>query len=214
MMIIWSMPSDLNGSLLQFCDFCETTMRILPCVFALWDQHMSWVIFGQLEIDAFAFCLYTIFFFAPIFQNAERVEVVIFFTTTTTSLLWFVLQMLSMRNRLSLHPMCLPGVQQPAQLPQMVMSSFGEGNGYLNSNSSSGMGRFPGNEESCRQSVYNLGNQCTLPNQPYIISSGTNTTILETSFGFEESSRRAHCEPLNLSYSKVVPSPILSEFSD
>ncbi|KAG6674635.1 hypothetical protein I3842_15G053100 [Carya illinoinensis] len=110
-------------------------------------------------------------------------------------------KMLSMRNRLSLHPMCLPGVQQPAQLPRTGMSSFGGGNGYLNS--SSGMGTFPGNEESSRQSVYNLGNQCTLPSQPYVISSGTNATILETSFRFEESSQ-ARCEPLNLSYSKEI----------
>ncbi|KAG6626517.1 hypothetical protein CIPAW_15G054600 [Carya illinoinensis] len=110
-------------------------------------------------------------------------------------------QMLSMRNRLSLHPMCLPGVQQPAQLPRTGMSSFGEGNGYLNS--SSGMGTFPGNEESSRQSVYNLGNQCTLPSQPYVTSSGTNATILEASFRFEESSQ-ARCEPLNLTYSKVT----------
>ncbi|KAF5468237.1 hypothetical protein F2P56_012405 [Juglans regia] len=105
-------------------------------------------------------------------------------------------QMLSMRNGLSLHPMCLPGVQQPR-----TGISFGEGNGYLNS--SSGMGTFPGNEESWRQSVYNLGNQCTLPSQPYVISSGKNATTLETSFGFEESSQ-AHCEPLNLSYSKEI----------
>ncbi|KAG2666320.1 hypothetical protein I3760_15G052700 [Carya illinoinensis] len=110
-------------------------------------------------------------------------------------------QMLSMRNRLSLHPMCLPGVQQPAQLPRTGMSSFGEGNGYLNS--SSGMGTFPGNEESSRQSVYNLGNQCTLPSQPYVTSSGTNATILEASFRFEESSQ-ARCEPLNLTYSKEI----------
>ncbi|XP_040995600.1 transcription factor SPATULA-like isoform X1 [Juglans microcarpa x Juglans regia] len=109
-------------------------------------------------------------------------------------------QMLSMRNGLSLHTMCLPGVQQPAQLPRTGIS-FGEGNGYLNS--SSGMGTFPGNEESWRQPVYNLGNRCTLPSQPYVISSGTNATTLETSLGFEESSQ-AHCETLNLSYSKEI----------
>ncbi|XP_050266845.1 transcription factor PHYTOCHROME INTERACTING FACTOR-LIKE 13-like isoform X1 [Quercus robur] len=89
-------------------------------------------------------------------------------------------QMLSMRNGLSLHPMCLPGLLQPIQLPQPGMS-FDERNGCLNS--SRGMGTFFGNEESLRQSASNLPNQCTLPNQPFVIPSATNITISETSIG-------------------------------
>ncbi|XP_057989633.1 transcription factor SPATULA isoform X7 [Hevea brasiliensis] len=42
-------------------------------------------------------------------------------------------QMLTMRNGLSLHPMCLPGVRQPMQLP-MTGLNFDEVNGLLNTN--------------------------------------------------------------------------------
>ena len=129
-----------------------------------------------------------------------------------TSSLWLVLQMLSMRNGLSLHPMCLPGVLQPIQLPQPGMS-FDERNGCLNS--SRGMGTFFGNEESSRQSASNLPNQCTLPNQPFVIPSATNITISETSIGsinplalqsnqsIDESSQ-AHYNTLNLPSSQVT----------
>uniref|UniRef100_A0A2N9H646 BHLH domain-containing protein n=1 Tax=Fagus sylvatica TaxID=28930 RepID=A0A2N9H646_FAGSY len=89
-------------------------------------------------------------------------------------------QMLSMRNGVSLHPMCLPGVLQPIQLPRTGLS-FDEGNGCLNS--SRGMGIVFGNEESSRQSASNHPNLCTLSNQPFVIPSVTNITISETSIG-------------------------------
>lgn len=105
-------------------------------------------------------------------------------------------QMLSMGNGLSLHPMCIPGILQPLQLSHTGMG-FDEGNGYLNS--SRGIGTFSGNEESSRQSAFNLP---SLSNEPIFIPSATNIiTTSESSFGFEESVQ-AHYEPLNLSSSK------------
>ncbi|KAM4129453.1 hypothetical protein ACJW30_01G024600 [Castanea mollissima] len=123
-------------------------------------------------------------------------------------------QMLSMRNGLSLHPMCLPGVLQPIQLPQPGMS-FDERNGCLNS--SRGMGTFFGNEESLRQSASNLPNQCTLSNQPFVIPTATNLTISETSIcsinplvlqsnqSIDESAQ-AHYHTLNLPSSQEIRS--------
>nr|XP_023881642.1 transcription factor PIF1-like isoform X2 [Quercus suber] len=123
-------------------------------------------------------------------------------------------QMLSMRNGLSLHPMCLPGVLQPIQLPQPGMS-FDERNGCLNS--SRGMGTFFGNEERLRQSASNLPNQCTLSNQPFVIPSATNITISETSIGsiiplvlqsnqLIDESAQAHYNTLNLPSSQEIRS--------
>ncbi|KAL0017420.1 hypothetical protein SO802_004489 [Lithocarpus litseifolius] len=123
-------------------------------------------------------------------------------------------QMLSMRNGLSLHPMGLPGVLQPIQLPQPGMS-FDERNGCLNS--SRGMGTFFGNEESLRQSASNLPNQCTLSNQPFVIPSATNITISETSIGsinplilqsnqLIDESAQAHYNTLNLPSSQEIRS--------
>lgn len=129
-----------------------------------------------------------------------------------TSSLWSVLQMLSMRNGLSLHPMCLPGVLQSIQLPQPGMS-FDERNGSLNL--SRGMGTFFGNEESLRQSASDLPNQCALSNQPFVIPSATNLTISETSIGSInplvlqsnqsiDESAQAHYHTLNLPSSQVT----------
>ncbi|GMY28702.1 transcription factor SPATULA-like isoform X1 [Fagus crenata] len=123
-------------------------------------------------------------------------------------------QMLSMRNGVSLHPMCLPGVLQPIQLPRTGLS-FDEGNGCLNS--SRGMGIVFGNEESSRQSASNHPNLFTLSNQPFVIPSVTNITISETSIGSInplvlrsnqsiEESAQAHYNTLNLPSSKEISS--------
>ncbi|KAA8537772.1 hypothetical protein F0562_027648 [Nyssa sinensis] len=93
-------------------------------------------------------------------------------------------QMLSMRNGLSLHPFYLPGSLQPMQLPQAGMG-FDEGNGLLNTNT--GADTFPGNQEIPLRSGFDLSNQCTPSNEPIIIPPLTNITNPETSFGMEES---------------------------
>ncbi|KAK9284511.1 hypothetical protein L1049_023685 [Liquidambar formosana] len=95
-------------------------------------------------------------------------------------------QMLSMRNGLSLHPMCLPGVLQPIQPSQMRMG-LGEGNDSLHMNMA---GTLPVNQEMHTQTVFNLPNQCTTTNQPPLpnMSQMINS---ETSFGLE-SSIQAH----------------------
>ncbi|CAI0424654.1 unnamed protein product [Linum tenue] len=92
-------------------------------------------------------------------------------------------QMLTLRNGLSLHPMCLPGLLQPMQLPLSGLS-FEEGNGLMNTTTLTGT--FSANEEtSAAQPGLNLPNQCTVSNQP---PSGTNNipSSSENPFAFEQ----------------------------
>ncbi|XP_034897284.1 transcription factor PIF5 isoform X2 [Populus alba] len=102
-------------------------------------------------------------------------------------------QMLTMRNGLSLQPMCLPGALQPMQPPLSGMS-FDEGNGLLTTNTLTGI--FSANEESSVQTALNLPSQCTVSNQPIAIPSGTNITSSETNVGFESLIHANHA-PLN-----------------
>jgi hypothetical protein len=110
--------------------------------------------------------------------------------------------MLTMRNGLSLHPMCLPGALQPMQPPLSGMS-FDEGNGLLTTDTLTGI--FSANEESSVQTSLNLPSQCTVSNQPIAIPSGTNITSSETSFGFEPLIHVNHA-PFNLCTSSKVNS--------
>ena len=112
------------------------------------------------------------------------------------------LQMLTMRNGLSLHPMCLPGALQPMQLPLSGMS-FDEGNGLLTTNTLTGM--FSASEENSQQNALNLPTQCTISNQPITIPSGSNIASSETNFGFEPLIHINHA-PFNLSTSSKVNS--------
>ncbi|XVE82811.1 hypothetical protein DITRI_Ditri16bG0035700 [Diplodiscus trichospermus] len=89
-------------------------------------------------------------------------------------------QMLSMRNGLSLHPMCLPGVLQPIQFPQTRMD-FAEENGSLPMNVS---GTAAANQETSAQMVFNLPNQCSSSN-PASVPDMSNIITSETSFGLE-----------------------------
>ncbi|XP_021897491.1 transcription factor SPATULA-like [Carica papaya] len=101
-------------------------------------------------------------------------------------------QMLSMRNGLSLRPLCLPGALQPTQLSQTRMS-FSEDNGSLYINMSD---MRPVNRETLVPPVFSLPNQCTpsnhmsIPNVPDII----NTT---SPFGIE-SPIQGHFGPFQL----------------
>uniref|UniRef100_A0A5B7CD21 Putative transcription factor SPATULA isoform X1 n=1 Tax=Davidia involucrata TaxID=16924 RepID=A0A5B7CD21_DAVIN len=106
-------------------------------------------------------------------------------------------QMLSMRNGLSLHPFYLPGSLQPMQLPQAGMA-FDEGNGLLNTNR--GADSFTGNQEISLRSGFDLSNQCTPSNEPIIIPPITNINNSETSFGMEQSIQN-HYGPFNQSTS-------------
>ncbi|KAF5193686.1 Transcription factor spatula, partial [Thalictrum thalictroides] len=94
-------------------------------------------------------------------------------------------QMLSMRNGFSLHPMYLPGVLQPLQVPQVRMG-FDEGNG-LPPHMSIGRDRLPVNPEPSTQTSFGLSNHCTTSNQPVAIPSLTNITPSETSYGLDSS---------------------------
>ncbi|BBH07797.1 basic helix-loop-helix DNA-binding superfamily protein [Prunus dulcis] len=101
-------------------------------------------------------------------------------------------QMLSMRNGMSLHPMCLPGALQPVQLSQMRMD-LGEENRPLHLDMT---GTLLMNQESPTQNLFHFSNQCTDANQSYVPDM-SNVVNSETSFGLE-SSMRAHLGPFQL----------------
>ncbi|KAF8377565.1 hypothetical protein HHK36_030947 [Tetracentron sinense] len=105
------------------------------------------------------------------------------------------LQMLSMRNGLSSHPMYLPGVLQPLQLPQMQMAF--EGNGYT------GIGTRAVNQKTLTQTIFDLSNHCTSAHQPIGVSTMTNVPNSETSFRLG-SSIRAHLGPFQRATSSEV----------
>lgn len=83
-------------------------------------------------------------------------------------------QMLSMRNGLSLHPICFPESLHPTLVPQPVIS-FDEGNEVLNSNR--GQGTFARNQEISVHAAFDFPNQAPM----------TNINNSETSFGLEPS---------------------------
>ena len=98
--------------------------------------------------------------------------------------------MLSMRNGMSLHPMCLPGA---SQLSQIRMEFGGEENRPLHLNMS---GMLNMNQEPSTQNLYN-------PNQSYVPDmSNVNS---ETGFGLE-SSIQDHLGPFPLTNSSKVKS--------
>lgn len=112
--------------------------------------------------------------------------------------LWLMFQMLSMRNGLSLHPMCVPGGLQPVQLSQMRMD-FSEGNRSLHLNMSANL---PMNQETSTQKLFGLPNQCTASNQA-LVPNMSNIISSETSFGLEPS-MQAHLGPYQLHTSAEV----------
>ncbi|GMI76886.1 hypothetical protein HRI_001357800 [Hibiscus trionum] len=89
-------------------------------------------------------------------------------------------QMLSMRNGLSLHPMCLPGLLQPLQFSQTRMN-LGDESGSLSMNVS---GTVPENQETSVQMVFDLPNQCNSSN-PVSMPNMSNIITSETSFELE-----------------------------
>lgn len=79
--------------------------------------------------------------------------------------------------------MCLPGMLQPMQLPQMGLD-FDVGNAFLTSRR--GIDTSSTRNEGCPlQSTFNLSNKCNLSDQSIAIPSVPNTTTSETAFGFE-----------------------------
>ncbi|KAK9023305.1 hypothetical protein V6N11_003527 [Hibiscus sabdariffa] len=93
------------------------------------------------------------------------------------------LQMLSMRNGMSLYPMCLPGVPQPMQMPPTGIG-YDEGHGFFNPNM--GAGTFSSNEESAMNTSFNLSAPSAISNLP-VAHSAANMSNLEASIGFESS---------------------------
>ncbi|KAF7140165.1 hypothetical protein RHSIM_Rhsim06G0052600 [Rhododendron simsii] len=91
--------------------------------------------------------------------------------------------MLSMRNGLSLHPLCFPESVHSALMPQPVLS-FDEGNEVLNSNR--GQDVFSRNQEISVQAAYDFPNQAPM----------TSINNSETSFGLEPS-MQSHYGPFH-----------------
>ncbi|XP_052203891.1 transcription factor SPATULA-like [Diospyros lotus] len=89
-------------------------------------------------------------------------------------------QMLTMRNGLSLYPMCPPGVLQPEHLSQIKVN-FDEGNGPLNMDVT---GILPVNQENPTNTLFIIPSQSTNPAQ---LSAADLSTIInvETPFGME-----------------------------
>ncbi|KAM1362335.1 hypothetical protein ACFX13_027996 [Malus domestica] len=101
-------------------------------------------------------------------------------------------QMLSMRNGMSLHPLYLPGTLQPVQLSQMRME-LGEENRPLHLDMT---GTLHMNLESSTQNLFNLSNQCTAANESYVPDM-SNVVNSETSFVLEPSIQ-SHLGPFQL----------------
>ncbi|KAG8494137.1 hypothetical protein CXB51_011803 [Gossypium anomalum] len=97
--------------------------------------------------------------------------------------------MLSLRNGLSLYPMCLPGVPQPMQMPPTGLG-YDEGHGFFSPNI--GAGTFSSNEESSMNTPFNLSNPCTISNLPVVAPSVANMSNLEASIGFESPAGAHH----------------------
>ncbi|XP_042498108.1 transcription factor SPATULA-like isoform X3 [Macadamia integrifolia] len=104
-------------------------------------------------------------------------------------------QMLSMRNGLSLYPMYLPGVLQSTQLPQMQMG-FGDGERSLHMNM--GTCTMPVNQEDSTQNAFSLSNQPAPLQKPGVLPNVTNITNSESSFG-ADLPVQAHNGPFQLS---------------
>lgn len=102
-------------------------------------------------------------------------------------LLQLQVQMLSMRNGTSLHPMFLPGVLQPSQLSQVRMGFDEEiGSKHMNMTTS-----VPLDGEARLQTMLTLPDHCTSSNQ------ASNPIHSETSSGFQ-STIQAHFSPFPL----------------
>lgn len=104
------------------------------------------------------------------------------------------LQMLTMRNGLSLHPIYVPGAVQPMQLPQKG-AGFADGNLLL---SNSGASSLPAEQEIAMQTTFDITSQAIA--MPTIANINNNS---ETSFRFEQSNQ-ARYGPFNL----IAPSKV------
>lgn len=98
-------------------------------------------------------------------------------------------QMLMMRNGLSLHPMSLPGGVRPMELPQTGLN-FDEVNRFQNSNSGIASSA---NDENLVRPSYSFSKHCSISNQSVIPPSMTNITTSDTSTSFQPYIKDALC---------------------
>ncbi|XP_061364075.1 transcription factor ALC-like [Gastrolobium bilobum] len=98
-------------------------------------------------------------------------------------------QMLMMRNGLSLHPMSLPGGLRPMILPQTGFN-LDEGNGFQNSTSAIASSA---NDESLMRSAFSFPKQCSISHQSVVLPSVTNVVTSDTSSRFQPSIKDALC---------------------
>ncbi|XP_039050260.1 transcription factor PIF3-like isoform X1 [Hibiscus syriacus] len=110
-------------------------------------------------------------------------------------------QMLSMRNGLSLYPMPLPAAPQPMQMLPTGMG-YDEGHGFFNPNI--GAGTFSSNEESTMNTAFNLSGPSTVSHLPVVQPSAANMCNLEASIGFESSAGARYGSFAHSSSSKEI----------
>ncbi|CAM8911293.1 unnamed protein product [Rhodiola kirilowii] len=102
-------------------------------------------------------------------------------------------QMLSMRNGVSLHPLCMPGVTQPLHLPHEG-TSYGGGSDMMNTTSPVA---FPLNQEPSVQPSFEISNHRNSSNQP-VQPTLSNIPNSDIAFGFDRTSE-AHYTSFNFS---------------
>ncbi|KAH7688629.1 Myc-type basic helix-loop-helix (bHLH) domain-containing protein [Dioscorea alata] len=93
-------------------------------------------------------------------------------------------QMLSMRNGLSLHPMYLPNNLSPMQGSQMNLGFAVDGDSVMNMGLG---GMLPLNQDSSQGNSFDMLSQSTPSNQSIVIPSAANVSDLECSFHMESS---------------------------
>ncbi|KAJ1436746.1 Myc-type, basic helix-loop-helix [Sesbania bispinosa] len=99
-------------------------------------------------------------------------------------------QMLMMRNGLSLHPMPLSGGMRPMMLPQAGLN-LDEGNGFQNSISA--IASSANDHESLVRPAFSFPEQCSISNQSLVMPSVTNIATLDTPSNFQPSIKDALC---------------------
>ncbi|RYR55758.1 hypothetical protein Ahy_A06g030934 [Arachis hypogaea] len=100
-------------------------------------------------------------------------------------------QMLMMRNGLSLHPMSLPGGLRPMILPHTGVD-FDEGNRFQNSINGGASSSYTADESLVARSPFGFHRPCSISNQSAAMPSLTNLATSDNSSSFQSSIKDAH----------------------
>ncbi|MED6124202.1 hypothetical protein PIB30_056856 [Stylosanthes scabra] len=106
-------------------------------------------------------------------------------------------QMLMMRNGLSLHPMSLPGGLRPMILPQTSVD-FDDGNRFHNSiGGGGGAPSYTADEGLVARPPFGFHRPCSISNQSVGMPSLTNVATSDNSSSFQSSMKDAHCSNMS-----------------